>query len=66
MADAPVLKLYDDASDADVNFKSKKMHSNKTHGKGIHKKLALSGINQSRLRCFCLQRVVGVISNKIV
>ena len=66
MADAPVLKWFGAAPDTDLNYKRQQMHSNKTHGKEIHKKLAFSGINESKLRCFCLLREVGVISNKIV
>ena len=50
MADAPVLRWFGAASDADLNYKRRKMHSNKTHGKGIHKKLTFSGINDSKLR----------------
>ena len=47
MADAPVLQWFGAASDADLNYKRRKMHSYKTQGKGIHKKLAFSGINDS-------------------
>ena len=53
-ADAPSLKWFGAVLDADLNYTRQNMHSNKTYGKGIHKKLALSGINESRLRCFCL------------
>ena len=66
MADAPELKWFGAALDAEFNYKRRKMHSNKTHSKGIHKKLAFSEINGSNPRCFCLWQVVGVISNKIV
>ena len=54
MADAPLLKWSGAASDANLNYKRRTMHSNKSHGKEIHKKLAFSGINESKLRCFCL------------
>ena len=54
MADAPVLKWFGAASDADLIYKRRKMYSNKTHGREIHKKLAFSGINESKHRCFCL------------
>ena len=56
MADAPVLKWFSAASDADLNYiyKRRNMHSNKTHGKEIYKTLEFSVKNEFNTSMFCL------------